>query len=193
MTASIDLGFDAAVLCGGGSRRMGTDKALVEIDGTAMARRVALALEQAGSGTVLAIGGDRPALTALGLPVVSDRWPGEGPLGGLVTALTTPGAHDLVAVLSCDLVHPDPTEVTRLVAQLSASGRDAVIPRVDGRPQWLHGVWHRRVGGVLEAVFAAGERSMFGAVHGLEIDIVAVVDGRAYDDADRPSDLPDRH
>src|SRR5688572_7864759 len=79
--------FAAAVLCGGVSRRMGTDKALVEIDGTPMAVRVARALTAAGARRVIAVGGDARALASAGLEVVPDLEPGAGPLGGVVTAL----------------------------------------------------------------------------------------------------------
>jgi molybdopterin-guanine dinucleotide biosynthesis protein A len=76
-----------AVLTGGSSRRMGTDKALLEVDGVAMAVRVARALDAAGATEVMCIGGDAPALAALGLIVVTDRHPGDGPLGAVITAL----------------------------------------------------------------------------------------------------------
>ncbi|WP_436795953.1 molybdenum cofactor guanylyltransferase [Actinospongicola halichondriae] len=184
--------FDGAVLCGGASRRMGSDKALVTVDGVAMACRVAHALQEAGAGNVVAVGGDHVALGELGLDLVADRWPGEGPLGGVISALRAPGPQDLVAVLSCDLLDPDPAAVRRLVASLSETGVDGVFPRVDGRPQWTHGVWRRRVAGVLEAIFSSGERSVYGAVHGLEIGFVDEGDRRPFDDADHPSDLPDR-
>ena len=47
-----------AVLCGGASRRMGTDKALVEVDGVPMAERVAGALHAGGCAPVVFVGGD---------------------------------------------------------------------------------------------------------------------------------------
>lgn len=184
------LGFDGAVLCGGASRRMGTDKALVEVDGRAMAARVAGALDAAGASSVVAVGGDEQALRSLGLTVVSDRWPGEGPLGGLVSALDAPGREPLVVVLGCDLVRPSASEVHRLVGRSVGGDADAVIPRVGERAQWLHGVWRRRVARVLEDVFASGERSLFAAVSGLEVDFVEVDDAGPYADADTPSDLP---
>lgn len=183
--------FDGAVLCGGESRRMGADKALIEVEGEAMAARVARGLRDAGASSVTAVGGDLDALASLGLPVAPDRWPGEGPLGGLVSALRA-GGQDVVAVLSCDLVRPDPAEIAWLVRRLADSGADAVIPRVDARAQWLHGVWRRRVARVLEDVFASGERSLFGAANGLSIDFVDRTELSAYADADRPADLPDR-
>lgn len=169
---------------------MGRDKALVEVDGAAMAARVATALSAAGAATIAAVGGDADALTALGLDFVADRWPGEGPLGALVSALGAVGSESIVVVVSCDLVHPDPAEMHRLVERIEASAVDAVVPRVRDRAQWLHGVWRRRVAGVLENVFDSGERSLFGAAGGLEVDFVDVADTSAYLDADTPSDLP---
>src|SRR5690606_29827571 len=76
-----------AVLTGGARRRMGRDKALIEIDGRAMAVIVAATLVEAGCEPVVAVGGDAEQLTGLGLAFVPDVEPGAGPLGGVVGAL----------------------------------------------------------------------------------------------------------
>ena len=80
---------------------MGTDKALLVVDGRPLAVVAAEALRGAGATDVFAVGGDRAGLEAAGLRWVADRWPGEGPLGALVTALDASTA-DVVAVLACD-------------------------------------------------------------------------------------------
>jgi molybdopterin-guanine dinucleotide biosynthesis protein A len=169
---------------------MGADKATIEIDGVPMARRVADALLDAGAGTVVAIGGHAARLRAAGLTVVADRHPGEGPLGAVAQALATadPG---VVAVLACDLLRPDPSPVRELVRHRAASDADVVVPVADGRPQWTHAVWHRRVADVLAEVFAAGERSLVGAGAGLRVSLVEPADPGSTRDADRPADLPD--
>lgn len=79
--------FAGAVLCGGASRRMGRDKALIPVDGRTLAGRVADALDAAGASPVVAVGGDLAALRAEGLTAVPDAMPGAGPLAGIVTAL----------------------------------------------------------------------------------------------------------
>lgn len=183
--------FDGYVLCGGASRRMGRDKALVEVDGVALARRVADALWSAGAGRVVAVGGDADALAGRGLHVAPDRWPGEGPLGGLVTALDDPdGSAEVAVVLACDLTDPDPATIWRTVEARARIGCDAVVPVVDGRHQWLHVAWDRRVAGILADVFAAGERSLAGGALSLRIATLEGVAAAAMHDADRPEDLP---
>ena len=169
---------------------MGTDKALIEIDGRAMARRVADGLAAAGAATVVAIGGDEDALRAAGLEVRSDRWPGEGPLGAVIHALDVAGTQPVVAVLACDLLHPDPEVIARLVAHRARTDADVAVAVAAARPQWAHAVWHRRVAGVLGDVFASGERSLVGATVGLRTELVIVADPRSTQDADRPDDLP---
>jgi len=178
------------VLCGGSSRRMGRDKALLALDGRPLAVRVAGALAAAGAGEVVAIGGDAGGLTAAGLRHRPDTWPGEGPLGGVLTALDAPGAAEVAVVLSCDLVAPDPAAVAAVVAARAAADADVAVPVVDGREQWVHAAWHRRVRGVLADVFAAGERSLAGAALGLRVARVTDVAPEALRDADRPGDLP---
>ena len=78
--------FDGAVLAGGASPRMGRDKALIEIDGVAMVTIAVEALRAAGAADVWVVGGDRGAIEALGHRWVPDLHPGEGPLGGVITA-----------------------------------------------------------------------------------------------------------
>ncbi|HLM64354.1 MAG TPA: molybdenum cofactor guanylyltransferase [Acidimicrobiales bacterium] len=84
--------FGAAVLCGGASRRMGQDKAFLVVEGEAMVVRVARALRGAGAGEVVAVGGDAAGLRGLGLAHLPDDHPGDGPLGGVLTALRLVGA-----------------------------------------------------------------------------------------------------
>lgn len=85
---------------------MGTDKALIEIDGVPMAERVARVLEAAGCEPVVFVGGD-PVLAELGRRLEPDRYPGDGPVGGVITALHALGDSEAVVVAACDL--PDLT------------------------------------------------------------------------------------
>jgi molybdopterin-guanine dinucleotide biosynthesis protein A len=86
---------------------MGTTKALIDIGGMPMAARVAAAMSAAGCVSVIASGGDPDQLARVGLPVLADRFPGSGPLGGVLGVLEFFDAHqprpDGVFVVACDL------------------------------------------------------------------------------------------
>jgi len=170
---------------------MGRDKALLEIDGRPMAQRVAEALWGAGADEVFCVGGD-PALRSHGVRLVPDDRPGEGPLGGLVTALRQ-AAHDLVVVLACDLIDPSIAAVEPLVdaAEGGRAVAAAIIPVVGNRAQWLHGAWWREAClPPLRSAFDDGERSIRGAAIGLDVRYLDVT-GAGFADADVPEDLPD--
>jgi rhodanese-related sulfurtransferase/molybdopterin-guanine dinucleotide biosynthesis protein A len=169
---------------------MGTDKSLLAIGGRPMAVRVAGALVSAGAAEVATVGGDVRALSSLGLRAVADRWPGEGPLGGVIEALRSVGSEDTVVVLACDLVHPDASIVSCLAGRREASGADLVVPVASGRPQWTHAAWRRGAAAVLEGAFSAGERSLARAAGSLPTEMLHVHGDRALADADAPSDLP---
>jgi len=182
--------WSGVVLAGGASRRMGRDKATIEIAGRTMAARVADALEAAGASEVFFVGG---GLSDHVRRTVPDDHPGVGPLGALLTALRT-AASDLVVVLACDLLEPSAGAIRRLVEESDQSGlasRAATVPVVGGTPQWLHGAWSRT--GSLEplaAAFAAGERSIHRAANALNVHFYNEA-GRGFADADAPGDLTD--
>lgn len=178
------------VLCGGASRRMGRDKATLALDGVPMARRVAEALVDAGVHDVVAVGGDPSLGRELGLAHVEDRWPGEGPLGGIITALDVAGPEAPAVILSCDLLAPSPEAVRHVLAIRARADADVAVPVAGGRRQWMHAAWHGRVRTILRDVFESGERSVVGAVLGLRMVTVDDVAVAALADADTPDDLP---
>lgn len=70
---------------------MGRPKAVLDLDGAELATRPVAALRAGGAEVVALVGGDPAWATQLGVHAVVDRWPGEGPLGGLASALLAAG------------------------------------------------------------------------------------------------------
>lgn len=184
------MSFTGAVLCGGRSRRMGSDKSLLVVDGSPMARRVADAALTAGAAEVLAVGGDAVALGALDLRVVPDDQPGGGPLPATSTALAT-AAHPVVLVLSCDLLRPSPSAMAALVATLEEAGSDvhAAVPVAGGHEQWTHTAWRASAAAVLDDLRREGVSSLRRAAERLSLVRVPDLDPAAFADADTPAAL----
>jgi len=172
---------------------MGRDKALVEVGGRALATIAADALAGAGASEVLAVGGDRPALEALGMAVVDDAEPGEGPLGGLLTAIDA-ARTDVVMVLSCDLPSANAGSVgTVLDALLGAPGAAVAWPESGGRRHVLHAACRASLAQpALATAFAFGERSLQRATIGLPHVVVTAILSEVLHNANRPEDLAPR-
>ena len=179
--------FAGAILAGGASHRMGTDKAFIEVDGTTMLQRAAEALCDAGATTVTVIGGDEHKIIALGLRYLADAWPAQGPLGGIITALRH-ARTNTVAVLSCDLTQPNAAAIRALRQTLGS--KDIAVPVVNGQREWLHAVWHQRSLPALERAFAHGERAPKRAVQGVQVIDYEPSDPTWFNDADYPHQLP---
>lgn len=173
---------------------MGRDKALLPIDGLAMAARVAAAMAAAGADEVFCVGGDVGRLRALGLEAVPDRHPGQGPLGGLVTAFAW-ARHPVLLAAPCDLLHPSASAMAAVVSTLASAPAAVlgVVPVAGGIRQPLDGAYRAEVGAVLAAAFAAGERSVKGAVAAVPVIELDTPDPGAHADADVPADLPHRY
>lgn len=115
-----------AILVGGKSRRMGSDKALVSVQGRPMITRVADAL--AVLDRVVAVGRNG---TLEGIPCLPDvRRDVRGPLAGLLTALTA--AEGPVVVVAVDQPFLRPETVAMLATVGSVD--EAAVP-IDGARQ----------------------------------------------------------
>ncbi len=129
-----------AILAGGQSRRMGTDKSFILLDGKPLLQHVIDRASQIKYPLIL-IANDVERYQQFDLPVYPDVIFGVGSLGGLYTALTY-SRTDYTLCLACDMPEIKPALLQYLIALKDAY--DAVVPRVDGIAQSLHALYHRR-------------------------------------------------
>ena len=163
--------FTVAVLIGGDSSRMGSDKATYEVDGIAMANRVVDAATEAGASQVLLIGSTQARAKALRGDWKKDSFPGEGPLGGVITALKH-ADHDAVVVLSCDMPFITSSVIHSLV--LALDDAQATVGRTD-RLNWLCAAWSKsECLTTLQSVWKRNERAVHRAAVLLDVAEVPV-------------------
>lgn len=184
--------FDVVVLAGGASRRMGHDKALLDVGGQRLVDSMADRMARVAA-RVLVASGPR----ALGRHDEVPDAPGcAGPLAGILGALGH-GDAPLLAVVPVDAPATAPQVVARLAALCDRSGRPAAVITADGHLQALHAVVARAAVPAILARVAAGERSprrLWAWLDALRVDADGWIDldptGRLAQDWDRPGDLP---
>jgi len=184
--------FAAAVLAGGRSRRMGTDKALVVLEGRTMVERVVERARLAGADPVAVVGHRHPELLPPGVSSlhIPDEHPGAGPVGGLLTALSwTP--QEVVLVVACDLPLLDPFDLARLTAAVRP-GRPAAVLVGPRRREPLVGAWSRAIAGDVERAFESGVSAVHVVLDGLgeAVAEVPVSDTATLRNVNRPADIP---
>jgi len=163
--------FTVAILIGGDSTRMGADKATYEVDGVSMAQRVADAASAAGASEILFIGGTQARAKKFPGTWKKDLYPGEGPLGGVITALKS-SSNDSVVVLSCDMPFVTDSVISSLVRALPDA--QATVGRTD-RLNWLCAAWSKdECLKTLESVWKRNERAVHRAAVLLDVAEVPV-------------------
>ena len=142
------------VLAGGAGRRMGADKALLELGGrTFLENAVDILLTVTDDVVVAGGSAARAAWPELRVPVVPDRFQRRGPLAGLDAGLRAVKNNSAV-VVACDMPFLNPRLLRRLAAQIA--GYDAVVPVSSGRRHPLHGVYSRRCLPLIEELLRRG-------------------------------------
>lgn len=132
--------FTLAINAGGRSRRMGRDKALVELDGRPMLEHLIERVSGLGQAQTLLVSNDHAAHARFGLPMVRDSLPDGGSLGGIYTALMhSQYGHTLV--VACDMPFLSPALLRYMLALREEGEYDVIVPRVAGYPQGLHAIY----------------------------------------------------
>lgn len=166
-----------AILAGGKSRRMGRDKAWLDLgDGVPLVRRVANVLEQVANEIVVVANDERFA--SLGYPLIADRYGEKGAFGGISTAVAATRG-ELICVAACDMPWPSP-DVYRLLVR-SAEGYDVAIPLIGGDFETMHAVYRRSCLPAMERSLARGEMRIVSFFPEVRLHVVSEDEIRAVD------------
>lgn len=191
MTQNFITGLGGAILAGGSSKRMGFNKALIEINGEPLISRVASSINNAGLMDLRIVGGDCDAFEVLGHDCLSDEYPGEGPLGGIITALNhyRKKGKEHVLVVACDLPNISEKLIRTILEGSKQEPKSIVIPLVEGHLQWMHALWPTAVLPALLKSFSNGVRAPWRASIDLPLMRIEGIDPEILLDVDRPEDL----
>jgi molybdopterin-guanine dinucleotide biosynthesis protein A len=160
------------ILAGGASRRMGADKALLEIEGRALLVVLAARLRPIVSEVVI-VGPERE-LADIDARFVHDDYPGEGPLGGLISGLRRI-TFGVGLVVGCDMPLLS-LRTCRTLIQAWSPTCDGVVARIDGNPQPLLALYSVRSVPGLESSFARGIRSIRRPLRDIDVTWLDVSD-----------------
>ncbi|MCJ7769473.1 MAG: molybdenum cofactor guanylyltransferase [Dehalococcoidales bacterium] len=137
------MSTNSIVLAGGKGLRLGHNKALVELDGENLLQRVISRLGFLSSDIILVVAGRQQPLKIAGYPklkIVTDIYPGKGPLVGIYSGLlSSDSAYNLV--VACDM----PFLNKHLIGYMLdvSVGFDITIPRLGNMVEPLHAIYSK--------------------------------------------------
>jgi molybdopterin-guanine dinucleotide biosynthesis protein A len=156
------------ILCGGKSRRMGgTDKALLDLNGTALLEHVASRLHGQVVQSVLSVNEPSGLHESLGLPMLTDELEGHlGPLAGVHSSLNwvrqnTPDVSDVVTVAVDTPFFPTDLVETLAASRIANAGAP-IICSSGGRHHFAFGLWPVALADPLKEYLLEGGRSIKG-------------------------------
>ena len=152
------------ILAGGASRRMGTCKALLKINGETMLSRILRQLSEFDR--VLLATGDPTLGEGLSVECTADLYPGMGPLAGLHAAFCAVDSEALL-VLPCDLPFFTKQAAEYLLDHMPEDADALVCMDSTGRIHPLCGIYRRSVLPALEARLKAGELRVMSFLYSL--------------------------
>jgi molybdenum cofactor guanylyltransferase len=165
---------------------MGRDKALLTVRGEPLARLVAAVVRQAAGNATLV--GDPASHAGLGDLTIPDRFPGEGPLGGILTALMD-SRREWNLLAACDMPELKVELLDRLLAAAREAECDALVP-VDpaGRAHPLCAVYRAGARTGLESAFAEGIRKVATALERVRTVPFPVAEAECFQNLNTPTD-----
>jgi len=175
------------VLAGGGSTRFGRDKALAEIDGKPMVLRMRELLAKVTGGVKVVAASHKYG--DLGISALADQWPGEGPLGGIITALRATeksgNGVEWNLLVGCDMPFLTREWLNYLVQRSVGSGAEVVVPRSPKGLEPLCACWRSTGTETLQRTFDNGVRKVTEAMKQLPMEIIDESDWKRFDSAGR--------
>lgn len=135
------LEITGILMVGGESRRMGRNKAFLEIDGKPLIER-SLEVLSGVCQEVFISSREVTAYTGYGFKVIPDIIKGKGPLGGLYSALQQ-ASYDYLFLAACDMPFLNHQAIDFFYQKIQND--KAVVPDVSGKWHPLHAFYSKRL------------------------------------------------
>jgi molybdopterin-guanine dinucleotide biosynthesis protein A len=157
-----------------------------------MLARIVGLIRESGIGDVKVVG-DAEKYGRFGLVCVRDMWPGEGPLGGIITALRNVESsregggslHGWNLMVSCDMPFLTREWLAFLVERALASEAQVVLAHSAHGPEPLCACWRTEAVETLQAAFERGVRKVTEGISLLRAEVLDERDWKRFDSAGR--------
>jgi molybdopterin-guanine dinucleotide biosynthesis protein A len=150
------MNLSAVILAGGESRRMGRDKAWVELDGQPLIAHVIEKVRALGVAEIFISGRNDADYSKLRLPVLHDIEPGFGPLGGIERGLRE-CQSPLLLVFAVDLAQMTTAYLHSLHA--ACDELTGAVPKLRGELEPLAAIYPRRCHAIAANFLTQSRRS----------------------------------
>src|SRR4029077_19159176 len=118
-----------------------------------------------------------------------DRWPGEGPLGGIITALEDSAQNgarpEWNLIVSCDMPFLTQEWLTFICERAAASKAQVVLPHSTHGPEPLCACYRTDAARVLRRVFESGIRKVTQGLQHVTTEVLDGADWKRFDSAGR--------
>ena len=124
-----------------------------------------------------------------GAEIVEDQWPGEGPLGGVITALEdaaqSAARPEWNLVVSCDMPFLTQEWLAFLGERATKSKAQVVFPHSASGPEPLCACWQTGAAAKLRSGFERGVRKVTEGIALLRAEVLDEADWKRFDSAGR--------
>jgi FdhD protein len=151
-------GITGVILAGGASSRMGSNKALLEVDGNSIISRTYRTLISLFH-EVIIVTNSPDDYDFLPCRKVPDIYANFGSIAGLHSALTHSSTAETF-VTACDMPFLDQSIIRYLCHLQQVEGLEATIPDSEGGQEPLHGVYSSVCKDIFERAIQSGERKV---------------------------------
>ncbi len=181
-----------AIMAGGKSSRMGTDKSFVPVLGKPMIEHVLDRVKGIADEEII-ITNQPEEYAYLGLGLYKDLYQDHGPLGGLHAALHY-AANPYVLVVACDMPWLNRQLLEYMITLRETA--DGIVPRWDRHPEPTHAIYSKVCLGPIEANLKAQSLKLISFYSEVKIRYVQKNEiigfdpqGRSFANVNTPEDL----
>lgn len=160
-----------AILAGGKSSRMGTDKALLELNGKNFIKRLCEEFDCFEEKIIAR--GNQSELDNTSWKIISDIYQERGPIGGLHAVLSA-CSSDAMFCVSCDMPFLKKTMVEELYRHMEKDVDVVIAVSEDGRKHPLCGIYRKKVLAILEKQILAGNNRIMTALEKVRVEYVFI-------------------